>query len=277
LATQPITGWITQNGSHATGSDREVIKWEFNVNKQEEADQVQVIQCTLPAMSKEDQEAAKKLWRDLERERAHLGKECKGDNVEGEAELCQETLSRVQHAKAKKIEICAGSKRWWNCEIKERRRELGRKKGSGRRSEAAARAQAELQMSIRQSKSRMWNDALQNLKGGEVCRAAKFTNRRAGATVEVLTDREGKQAITIAEKEEMFRGESFPLNDGDQYYKLPPASQAHEPITEQSVERALLSQFVKKAQGPDKLSFGAIWLLWKWDKTRIVRLTKGAA
>jgi hypothetical protein len=58
---------------------------------------------------------------------------------------------------------------------------------------------------------------VQNLRGGEVCRVAKFTNLRAGATVEALTDREGKQANTIAEKEEMLRGESFPVNDGDQY------------------------------------------------------------
>ena len=33
---------------------------------------------------------------------------------------------------------------------------------------------------------------------------------------------------------------------------------------------------MKKAPGPDKLSFGAIRLLWKWDKERIVRLTKAA-
>jgi len=60
-----------------------------------------------------------------------------------------------------------------------------------------------------------------------------FTNPRARATVEVLTDREAKQANTIAEKEEVLRGESFPLNNGDQYYKLPPAGQDHECITEQ--------------------------------------------
>jgi len=47
-------------------------------------------------------------------------------------------------------------------------------------------------------------------------------------------------------------------------------------VTEQAVERALFSQSVKKAPGPDKLSFGAIRLHWKWDKERIVRLTKAA-
>jgi hypothetical protein len=95
-------------------------------------------------------------------------------------------------------------------------------------------------------------------------------------TVEALTDREGKQANTSLEKEEMLRHESFPPNDGDQYYELPPAGSAHTRVTEQSVERALYSQSVKKAPGPDKLSFGAIRLLWNWDKERIVRLTRAA-
>jgi hypothetical protein len=54
--------------------------------------------------------------------------------------------------------------------------------------------------------------------------------------VEALTGREGKQSNAIAKKEEMFRGESFPLNDGDQYYEPPPARQDHERITEQSFE-----------------------------------------
>ena len=79
--------------------------------------------------------------------------------------------------------------------------------------------------------------------------------------MEVLTDREGMQANTIAEKETMLRGESFPPDNGDQYYELPPAGPAHKPITEQSVEGALSSQSVMKTPGPDKLSFGAVRLL----------------
>jgi hypothetical protein len=66
------------------------------------------------------------------------------------------------------------------------------------------------------------------------------------------------------------------MNDGDQYFELPPAGQAHEHITEQLVERALFSQSVKQAPGPDKLSMGAICLLWRWSKTRMVELTKAA-
>jgi hypothetical protein len=42
--------------------------------------------------------------------------------------------------------------------------------------------------------------------------------------VELLTDREGKQANTLAEMEKMLRGESFPMISGDQYYELAPES-----------------------------------------------------
>jgi len=74
----------------------------------------------------------------------------------------------------------------------------------------------------------------------------------------------------------MLRHESFPPDNDDQYYELPPTGSAHTRVTEQAVEQALFSQSVEKAPGRDKLSFGAIRLVWKWDKERIVRLTKAA-
>jgi len=80
-------------------------------------------------------------------------------------------MSSVLNATAKKIRICAKSKRWWNADIKERRKAVGREKRR-RNSEGAPRAKAKLQKSIRQSKGKMWSDYLQNLRGAEVWRAA---------------------------------------------------------------------------------------------------------
>jgi len=53
---------------------------------QDEADHLQVIGWNLAAMSKEDEKAAEKLWKELEGQRARLDKECTGDEVEREAE-----------------------------------------------------------------------------------------------------------------------------------------------------------------------------------------------
>jgi len=55
---------------------------------------------------------------------------------------------------------------------------------------------------------------------------------------------------------------------------LPQAAHTHP--AEKVVERAIFSQSAKEAPGPDRLSFGAIRLLWKWDTERIVSLTKAA-
>ena len=76
---------------------------------------------------------------------------------------------------------------------------------------------------------------MQNLRGAEVWRAAPYAIRRAGTTVEALTDREGKQANTSLEKEEMLRRSSYPPNDHDQYYKLAPAGSSHMCVAEQAV------------------------------------------
>jgi len=40
--------------------------------------------------------------------------------------------------------------------------------------------------------------------------------------------------------------------------------------------RALSSQSIRTAPGPEKFSFASLGLLWKWDKERIVELPKAA-
>ena len=190
-------------------------------------------------MMEEDAEAAEKLWVELLRERAHLDAECTEDEVEQEAAWCQEVMSSVLNTTAKKLRICDKLKRWWNADIKDRREAVAREKRRRQNSEEATLAKAELQKSIWQSQSQMWSDYLQNLRGAEVWRAAQCTNPQGGMTVEAITDREGKQENTATEKEEMPRRKSFPLNDDDHYYELPPAASAHTHVTEQAVERGL--------------------------------------
>jgi len=112
MAIRPITRWTLQDGSHGAGSLHEVIEWEFNVDKPEEADHVQVIGWNLATMSNEDEEAAEELWKELETDGAHRGEDCMGDDLEQESEWCQATWSNVLEAKVKKIRICAQSKRW---------------------------------------------------------------------------------------------------------------------------------------------------------------------
>jgi hypothetical protein len=203
-----------------------------------------------------------------------MGAESTVDKIESEAEWSHEALSKALDATAKKITICTHSKRWWNGEIMEKRSQLGREKRRWCRSAATAQTKAEMQKLVRRAKAKIWNDYLKYFRRADVWRAPKFASPRAGMSVLALTNGDWKQVKTIAAKEEMLRPESFPPNQYDQYFELPPAEQAHQSVTEQAVERAVFSQSVKIAPGPDKLSFGAVRLLLKLDKERPVKLVK---
>lgn len=85
-----------------------------------------------------------------------------------------------------------------------------------------------------------------------------FANPQAEGTVEALSNRDGKQAHTMAEIEIMLSRQSFPLNKGVQYYKPPPPVQANRQIIEQSVKQASFLQPLRKVPGLDRLSDGAI-------------------
>jgi len=50
--------------------------------------------------------------------------------LEQEATWGQEALSRIVNATAQKIRICPKSKRWWNADIKERRKVVRRDKSN---------------------------------------------------------------------------------------------------------------------------------------------------
>jgi len=156
--------------------------------------------------------------------------------VEQEAAWCQQAMSSILDATPKEIRICARSKRWWNADIEQRRRTVGRERRRRRHLEDAAQAKADLQKLIRLFKRRIWADHLQNLSRAEEWRAARYVNPRVGTTVEALTDRDGKHANTSLVKKEMLRLESFPPNDGDQYHKLPPLGSALTRVTEQADE-----------------------------------------
>lgn len=85
-----------------------------------------------------------------------------------------------------------------------------------------------------------------------------------------LRDPVGQVATTFEEKEEMIRREMYP-DPPDKFF--PEIAQkegtAHEKVTKELVQKALVHQSTKKAPGPDKINFRALRLLWKWDSERI--------
>jgi hypothetical protein len=191
-----------------------------------------VVGWNLAAIPEEDVKAAEKVWMEVAKERAHQDPECTADKVEQEVAWCPKATGNLFDVTSRKIRICTKSKMWWNANIREWRKVLETKKVRRRKSEVAAKAKAEFPKSIRRCKCIISSENLQNLMGAEVKRAAWYTKPHAGMTVEAFTDSNGKQASTSLKKEEMLRCKSFPPNEDDQYYKLPPAASALTHITD---------------------------------------------
>ena len=125
-----------------------VLEWEVEVVRQEQAGCERVEGWNFAAMTKKDAKAAAKLWIELGTERAHLDPECTADEVEQEATWCQEAMGKVLDTTANMIRFCTKSKRWWNANIRERRKSVGREKRRRRNLEEAAKVKAEPQKSI---------------------------------------------------------------------------------------------------------------------------------
>jgi len=190
----------------------------------------------LAALTEEEAQAAEKLWMELAKSRSQPDAECTADEVKQQAAWWHDAMGSILDATAKKIRICARSKRWWNTNIKKRRQAVGREKSRRQNSDEAARAKAELQKVFRQSEIQMFSEYFQNLRGAEVWIAARYANPRACMTMEAFTDRQGKQANTSLEKEQMLRHGLFAPNHHDQYYELRPADSPHTRVTDQIVE-----------------------------------------
>jgi len=109
-----------------------------------------------------------------------------------------------------------------------------------------------------------------------VLEAAPYVYPWVGMTVEALPDREGRQPNRSLAKDEMLLHESFPHHKTAQYDEHPPTGSALIRVTEYAVEQSLYSQSVKNALEPNKLSFGTIQQLCKWDKEMIVTLRRAA-
>jgi len=156
---------------HATGSDHQVIEGEMVSDGLEEPDQERVVGWNLAAITQEDLNAAEKLCREVAKERAHRNAGGTEAEVQQEAAWCQEAMSSFVNATAKKLRICARSKRWWDADIKDWRKSV-RKENRRHNLRATARAKAILPRSIWQSNITLWIEYLKYIRGAEVWRAA---------------------------------------------------------------------------------------------------------
>ena len=94
------------------------------------------------------------------------------EELQGEIEWIQSALIGILNEHSKVITICARSKRWWNEDIKTRRKNLGRairkrRRGEGREADVGEAMKA-LKRAIRKARKDCWEDFLNRAEGENV-------------------------------------------------------------------------------------------------------------
>jgi len=179
---------------------RKITGWDIDGLKSEE--------------EKENYKKANKYCEDKSSKRPVLDEESSRGDLQEEAEWIQQNFANHLNRWCKKVRVCVRSKRWWNEEIAENRRILGRLKRARRRGEATQqqvrKQQSNIRRIIRQSKTKMWQEFLSAATTDQVWQALRYTKPGGQQTTKALKSRDGGVAESWEDKAELIIEEAFP-------------------------------------------------------------------
>jgi hypothetical protein len=276
-----VRGWRILGPADSTGSDHEVIEWEYELGDSLSPGgrEVRGWRVSDITHSEEEGKAAATEWKAETQGRPVLSDESEEEEVEEEAEWIQGALARVLDNHCKKIKVCAKSKRWWRESIDEKRRLLGIIRGRRQSGRATAKevreARRALREDIRQAKRTTWEEFLHAASGNNVWSVMRYTRPMRETTVPTIRDAAGRVAETHGDKASMLADMAFPA-------PVPYLGDAGIPgrcgTAYQRVDRLMVGAAVRGAgntsPGPDLLSAAVVKLLFEWDETRMVALVR---
>src|SRR5437588_172648 len=208
---------------------------------------------------------SKEVWTQLH--------ECGGyENLESSAVYLTRMIQTATalHVPPKKTTV--RSKPWWSQEIDEKRkimhhrwREWKETRTTPARNQFNA-VRNYFYTTIREAKSKNWDDFLQSARGKEVFTARRYTkSRRVDPTPDITIGEE--KAKTFKEKAQLFRKALFPppptLDIQEDEYELPTRRLPWPRLTQREIRNAIISSSSTKAPGPDGLGFECIKMAYR--------------
>jgi hypothetical protein len=167
----PLAKWRMGTDCEETGSDHRLVVWETKQNSNENLARVRdQIRWDITSMTNDEKDGARLLWLQIGENRPTLTNMSFCEVIESEAIWIQETLTYILNQKARRVRICARSKRWWNETIEAKRKAVGRAKRTRYQNGGADRLRAvrkDLKTEIRKAKRKTWQDFLTNAKRDE--------------------------------------------------------------------------------------------------------------
>jgi len=222
---------------------------------------------------KEVRAEAREQWKEAAAQRGPA--EATEEGVTAEARWIRDTAANILDKFTKPRRMCMRSKRWWNQEITDLRKELGKARRADRdhRTGATRAARRSLRRAIRKAKKACWNNFLENASSEDVWTAVKYTSPRPDDSAKPLISGD-QTAITREEKEHMILTAAFPAPPEDNGIIAPPGGKAYERINQSLLGRILASCSNQSAPGEDRMGAEVVKLLREWDPARISTLTK---
>ena len=268
-----------------TGSDHRVISWRIDIGQGHNGKQLQEMGWDIGSLMKDKEllNKTRKSWEEKIGRTPSLRDDATREELEVQAERIQECIIGALDEHAKKVRICARSKRWWNEDIAKERREAARarKEWQQARTEEAWEnykgCRNSLVAAIRRARKEHWEAFLGESSGEDLWTVIRYTRgRRSGGILPALSGPDGTTAETSTQKARILADISFPppaLYQGDEGEPGEDRG-AHEQVRNnpEMVRRALFSQRSRKAPGPDRLGAPILRLLYGWDQQRIIDL-----
>jgi ribonuclease HI len=291
----PLTTWEIPEG-YPSLSDHEliVLEWaDLNIGV-DLLNQGQVTGWDIQSLSADCKKLkeAETYWQEQSARRGQLPEKCTVMELEQEVEWIETALTMTLNKFARTIRVTPYSKRWWNEEVKETRKEYSRAKrewgGNRVYDEELRETRNRYYRTIRKAKRECWQKFLQgetdlasreyvsNEETKRCWTALKYTNPRPQSVTPALKRHDGTEAVTMTEKEVLITETLFPEPPGSRNIRprsLTPGN-AHIKIQDISIKQALFSQAITKVPGPDQLTFRTLRLLWNWEARRIEQLVR---
>ena len=186
--------------------------------------------------------------------------------LENEAIKLQEMIKIAAEASIPRKKPFSKSKAWWTKELTSLRRQYGKARKSWKKSpnhdthRAYLEARNSYFQEVKLAKTSCWNTFLENAQGKEIFKAFSYTKKRLLPRLPVLNYEE-KLATSFQDKCHAFMGTLFkkpPSADPIDWATLPEQSKWSElwpDIRDREVKNAIFQSSVKKAPGPDEISF----------------------
>jgi len=277
--------WSIAHEDHSSGSDHKILVWEVVEEGRGGRTSKVITGWNLREFkwtdgTPEEQEKRKKARteaRSMWENAAALRGPAVGtkEGVSEEAGWIRDTATNILDKFAVLRRVCMRSKRWWNDEIAELGKELGKARRTDRyhRTGTTKAARRELRRAIRTAKKTCWNSFLENASGEDVWTAVRYTHPKPDDNARPLIGR-GDTAITRDDKERMILKTAFPEPPPDNGITAPQGGLANMAIDQSLVGRILAGCSNQSAPDEDRMGAEIVKLLWSWEPERINNLTR---